>query len=107
MEQPSNIDEFIFAFDLFPSHHPSFSRPIKLTLQSRTSSVPQFLSSIGKYKEEYAQLISQAEAIKNTLKTVQDKVRKSEKDRFLVPSFFLYIILIKIVVYKYLGWHVF
>merc|ERR1719219_1413637 len=48
-------------------------------------------SSIGKYKEEYAQLISQAESIKSTLNTVQDKVNRSmallkslgvEKDRW-------------------------
>jgi len=34
-------------------------------------------TSIAKYKEEYAQLISQAEAIKSSLKTVQDKVDRS------------------------------
>ena len=48
-------------------------------------------ASIAKYKEEYAQLISQAEAIKTNLKTVQDKVDRSmsllkslgiEKDRW-------------------------
>merc|ERR1740128_1398188 len=48
-------------------------------------------ASIAKYKEEYAQLISQAEAIKTSLKTVQDKVERSmgllkslgiEKDRW-------------------------
>merc|ERR1719210_989300 len=33
--------------------------------------------SINSYKEEYAQLISQAEAIKNDLKHVQDKVDRS------------------------------
>lgn len=33
--------------------------------------------SISSYKEEYAQLISQAEAIKNDLKHVQDKVDRS------------------------------
>merc|ERR1719312_1923672 len=52
-------------------------------------------SSIGKYKEEYAQLISQAEAIKTTLNTVQDKVNRSmsllkslgiEKDRWETTS---------------------
>ena len=52
-------------------------------------------ASIGKYKEEYAQLISQAESIKNTLKTVQDKVNRSmallkslgiEKDRWQSTS---------------------
>ena len=32
-------------------------------------------TSINNYKEEYAQLISQAEAIKSDLKQVQDKVR--------------------------------
>merc|ERR1719300_2106755 len=48
-------------------------------------------SSINRYKEEYAQLISQAESIKTTLNTVQDKVNRSmallqslgiEKDRW-------------------------
>merc|ERR1719422_423334 len=52
-------------------------------------------SSIGKYKEEYAQLISQAESIKTTLNTVQDKVNRSmallkslgiEKDRWQSTS---------------------
>ena len=51
--------------------------------------------SIAKYKEEYAQLISQAESIKTTLKTVQDKVNRSmgllqslgiEKDRWQKTS---------------------
>merc|ERR1719262_1137807 len=51
--------------------------------------------SISNYKEEYAQLISQAEAIKNDLKHVQDKVDRSmsllkslgiEKDRWQVTS---------------------
>jgi len=52
-------------------------------------------SSINRYKEEYAQLISQAESIKNTLNTVQDKVNRSmallkslgiEKDRWQSTS---------------------
>ena len=51
--------------------------------------------SIASYKEEYAQLISQAEAIKNDLKHVQDKVDRSmsllkslgiEKDRWQETS---------------------
>ena len=51
--------------------------------------------SISNYKEEYAQLISQAEAIKNDLKHVQDKVDRSmsllkslgiEKDRWQETS---------------------
>ncbi len=51
--------------------------------------------SIANYKEEYAQLISQAEAIKNDLKHVQDKVDRSmsllkslgiEKDRWQETS---------------------
>ena len=52
-------------------------------------------TSINNYKEEYAQLISQAEAIKSDLKQVQDKVDRSmsllkslgiEKDRWQVTS---------------------
>jgi len=56
-----------------------------------TALISQLESSITKYKDEYAQLISQAESIKSTLKTVQDKVNRSmgllqslgiEKDRW-------------------------
>jgi len=52
-------------------------------------------ASINRYKEEYATLISQAEAIKTTLKQVQDKVNRSmgllqslgiEKDRWGITS---------------------
>ena len=52
-------------------------------------------ASINRYKEEYAGLISQAEAIKTTLKTVQDKVNRNmglrqslsiEKDRWGLTS---------------------
>jgi dynein heavy chain 1 len=51
--------------------------------------------SINSYKEEYAQLISQAEAIKSDLKQVQDKVDRSmsllkslgiEKERWQMTS---------------------
>ena len=58
-----------------------------------TAVIVKLEKSINSYKEEYAQLISQAEAIKNDLKQVQDKVDRSmsllkslgiEKDRWQV-----------------------
>ena len=42
-----------------------------------TAVIAKLEKSINSYKEEYAQLISQAEAIKNILKDVQGKVRIS------------------------------
>lgn len=39
--------------------------------------VAQLEKSIASYKEEYAQLISQAQAIKTDLENVQAKVRKA------------------------------
>ena len=42
-----------------------------------TAVIAKLEKSISSYKEEYAQLISQAEAIKNDLKHVQDKVDRS------------------------------
>ena len=42
-----------------------------------TKLISTLKTSIGKYKEEYAQLISQAEANKTSLRTVQDKVDRS------------------------------
>ena len=60
-----------------------------------TETIARLEKSIQSYKEEYAQLISQAEAIKNDLKQVQDKVDRSmsllkslgiEKDRWQETS---------------------
>ena len=60
-----------------------------------TAIIARLEESINSYKEEYAQLISQAEAIKNDLKQVQDKVDRSmsllkslgiEKDRWQETS---------------------
>ena len=60
-----------------------------------TAVIVKLEKSINSYKEEYAQLISQAEAIKNDLKQVQDKVDRSmsllkslgiEKDRWQETS---------------------
>ena len=60
-----------------------------------TALINKLEKSINHYKEEYAQLISQAEAIKNDLKQVQDKVDRSmsllkslgiEKDRWQATS---------------------
>ena len=60
-----------------------------------TAVIAKLEKSINSYKEEYAQLISQAEAIKNDLKQVQDKVDRSmsllkslgiEKDRWQETS---------------------
>ncbi|QQP51744.1 Dynein heavy chain_ cytoplasmiclike [Caligus rogercresseyi] len=60
-----------------------------------TELIARLEKSINSYKEEYAQLISQAEAIKNDLKHVQDKVDRSmsllkslgiEKDRWQETS---------------------
>ena len=59
--------------------------------EKMTKLISTLEASIARYKEEYAQLISQAEAIKTSLKTVQDKVDRSmsllkslciEKDRW-------------------------
>merc|ERR1719427_2521204 len=59
--------------------------------EKMTALISQLEASITRYKDEYAQLISQAESIKSTLKTVQDKVNRSmgllqslgiEKDRW-------------------------
>jgi len=56
-----------------------------------TALISQLEAFIAKYKDEYAQVISQAGSIKSTLKTVQDKVNRSmgllpslgkEKDRW-------------------------
>ena len=44
-----------------------------------TAVIAKLEKSINSYKEEYAQLISQAEAIKNILKDVQGKVRISQR----------------------------
>ena len=63
----------------------------KTEAEKMTKLISTLEASISKYKEEYAQLISQAEAIKTSLKTVQDKVERSmgllkslgiEKDRW-------------------------
>ncbi|XP_040576126.1 dynein heavy chain, cytoplasmic [Lepeophtheirus salmonis] len=60
-----------------------------------TDLISKLEKSINSYKEEYAQLISQAEAIKNDLKHVQEKVDRSmsllkslgiEKDRWQETS---------------------
>lgn len=45
--------------------------------EKMTTLIARLEKSINSYKEEYAQLISQAEAIKNDLKQVQDKVDRS------------------------------
>ena len=45
--------------------------------EQMTALIARLEKSISSYKEEYAQLISQAEAIKNDLKQVQDKVDRS------------------------------
>ncbi len=45
--------------------------------EEMTSIIDRLEASINNYKEEYAQLISQAEAIKSDLKQVQDKVDRS------------------------------
>ena len=58
-----------------------------------TALIGRLEESINNYKEEYAQLISQAEAIKSDLKQVQEKVDRSmsllkslgiEKDRWVL-----------------------
>merc|ERR1719394_1933518 len=63
--------------------------------EQMTALIARLEKSISSYKEEYAQLISQAEAIKNDLKQVQDKVDRSmsllkslgiEKDRWQETS---------------------
>ena len=60
-----------------------------------TALIGRLEESINSYKEEYAQLISQAEAIKTDLKQVQEKVDRSmsllkslgiEKDRWQETS---------------------
>jgi len=60
-----------------------------------SATISRLEKSINSYKEEYAQLISQAEAIKTDLKHVQDKVDRSmallrslgiEKDRWQETS---------------------
>ncbi len=63
--------------------------------EEMTSLISRLEASINNYKEEYAQLISQAEAIKSDLKQVQDKVDRSmsllkslgiEKERWQTTS---------------------